>query len=50
MNGVSILGGIIFLIGIFLFIGNVTGCAGTFPMAGFITITIGSLILKASKD
>jgi hypothetical protein len=42
----SAIGLIIFLFGIFLFFGNVSGSFPTFPFAGGITMAIGSLLIK----
>jgi hypothetical protein len=50
MNIGSLLGAIIFLFGLILFFGNVSGCMATFPFAGFIVMTMGSLIAKLSRD
>jgi hypothetical protein len=41
------LGGLIFAVGICLFIGNVTGIFRTFPFAGFIVMGIGGAIMGA---
>jgi uncharacterized membrane protein len=43
------LGILVFVVGIVLFIGNVTGAFPTFPFAGFIVMSIGGLIWGASK-
>jgi hypothetical protein len=50
MNLLAIIGMLLLIVGIFLFFGNITGCASTFPLAGFITMSIGSLMLKAGKE
>jgi hypothetical protein len=43
--------GVIFLVvGFILLIGNVTSWWPSFPYAGFITISIGGLILRAADD
>lgn len=42
-----VLGGIIFVVGVFLFIGNLSGAFRTFPCAGWIGIMIGSAIWGA---
>jgi hypothetical protein len=44
-----LLGGIVFFIGIFLFIGNITGLFPTFPFAGFIVMGIGGVLMGASR-
>lgn len=41
-----ILGGLIFLIGVFLFLGNIVGFFPTFPGAGYITIALGGLLYR----
>lgn len=46
----TLIGIIILLLGIILLIGNVSGWWQTFPYAGFITMAIGSLIIKFTKD
>jgi hypothetical protein len=46
----TVIGAIILIIGIILLIGNVTGWWPTFPYAGFITMGLGSLIIKISDD
>jgi hypothetical protein len=38
------LGSVLFIIGIGLFIGNITDLFPTFPFAGFISMTIGGLL------
>jgi hypothetical protein len=43
------LGGIMFVVGIGLFIGNRTGAFPTFPFAGFIVMAIGGAIYGAGK-
>jgi hypothetical protein len=42
-------GALIFLLGVGLFIGNVTGLFPTFPFAGFIAMTVGSLLFGAGR-
>jgi hypothetical protein len=43
--------GLLFLVvGIILLIGNVSGWWPTFPLAGFITMGLGSLIIKIAGD
>lgn len=46
----SLIGMLILLLGFILLIGNVSGWWPTFPFAGFITMAIGSLIIKLTKD
>lgn len=46
----SLIGILIFLLVFILLIGNVSGWWPTFPFAGFITMGIGSLIIKLTKD
>jgi hypothetical protein len=43
------LGGIVFVIGVGLFIGNRSGAFPTFPMAGYITMAIGAAIFAAAR-
>jgi hypothetical protein len=45
----QLLGGLIFVVGIGLFIGNVTGVFPTFPFAGFIVMGIGGAIVGAGQ-
>jgi len=45
----SVLGGLIFAVGIGLFIGNVTGIFPTVPFAGFVVMGIGGAILGAGQ-
>lgn len=44
-----VLGGIIFVVGLFLFIGNISGAFPTFPCAGWLGIMIGGAIWGAGK-
>ena len=46
----AVIGVIILIIGIILLIGNVSGGWPTFPYAGFITMALGSLVIKISND
>lgn len=46
----AIIGVLILLIGIILLIGNVSGWWPSFPYAGFIVMSLGSLIIKVSSD
>jgi hypothetical protein len=41
---------IIFLFGIFLFLGNQVGFFKTFPFAGFITMGAGGLLMKPDEE
>ena len=45
----ELLGAVITIAGVALWLGNVTGAFITFPYAGYITLTIGSLIYEISK-
>ena len=45
-----LIGIIITIIGIILLIGNVSGWWPTFPYAGFITMALGVLVIKITKD
>lgn len=44
------IGFVTFLLGIFLFFGNIGGFFRTFPFAGFITMSIGSAMMNESKS
>ena len=39
-------GGVVMLLGIFLFFGNACGFFKTFPFAGFITMGVGAALMK----
>lgn len=43
------LGAVVFVAGIFLFLGNVIGFFRTFPLAGYLTILAGGAIYKAGS-
>lgn len=43
---VKIIGGLVFALGVFLFLGNVIGFFPTFPGLGYITIVIGGVIAR----
>ena len=43
----KLIGLLILIVGIFLFIGNISGMFRTFPGAGWITIAIGGVIMRA---
>ena len=43
----KIAGGLIFVVGVGLFIGNVSHMFPTFPLAGWITMLIGGAIMRA---
>jgi hypothetical protein len=47
---VALLGGLIFLAGIFLFLGNFLGFFPTFTGAGYITIMIGGAIWRVGSN
>jgi len=42
----KILGGLIFLVGVFLFLGNVVGFFPSFPGAGYLTLALGGWLYK----
>ena len=42
-------GGLVFILGAFLWIGNVSRLFPTFPLAGYITMTIGGAIIGVGK-
>jgi hypothetical protein len=42
-------GALIFLLGVGLFIGNITGLFPTLPFAGFIVMMVGSLLFRAGR-
>jgi hypothetical protein len=46
----SAIGVILVILGIILLIGNLTGWWLSFPYAGFITMSLGGLIMKISDD
>jgi len=46
----ALIGVIIFVVGVILFIGNVSGWWPTFPYAGFITMAIGGFIARVSNE
>lgn len=45
----KILGGIIFVVGVFLWCGNVFGFFPTFPMLGYLTIVAGGWVAKSAE-
>jgi hypothetical protein len=47
---VKALGGIVLVAGIALFIGNVSGAFRTFPGAGWLTIALGGIMLRAGNS
>ncbi len=52
MNGglnMGILGGVIIAIGAVLWLGNVFGFFHTFPLAGYLTMAVGGLVMKSGK-
>ena len=49
VNFMAIFGTIITIIGVILFIGNITRLLPTFPAAGYLTIVIGGAIAGAGK-
>ena len=46
---VTVVGAVIFVGGIFLFLGNVIGFFRTFPLAGYGTMVLGGLVFKAGS-
>ena len=46
---VIVLGAIIFIGGVFLFLGNVIGFFRTFPLAGYGTMLLGDVIFKTGS-
>ena len=46
---VIVLGALVFVAGVFLFLGNVIGFFRTFPLAGYLTILAGGAIYKAGS-
>jgi hypothetical protein len=50
MSIVSILGVVIIVAGAFLFIGNVTRIFPTFPLAGWATILVGGIVMRAERN
>jgi hypothetical protein len=46
---VKVIGGLVLIAGIFLFIGNVSGGFRTFPGAGYLTIALGGVMLRAGN-
>ena len=50
MSGLSILGAIVFVLGAFLWIGNVTRTFPTIPLAGYLTMLVGGAMFRAGKN
>jgi hypothetical protein len=48
--GLQFLGGLIFVVGIGLFLGNKTGLFPTFPFAGFIVMGVGGAIVGVGRS
>lgn len=46
--GLQIIGGIIFVVGVGLFVGNISGFFRTFPGAGYLTMALGGFLWKIS--
>ena len=46
----QIIGSIVFVLGLFLFIGNVSGSVKTLPYAGFIAMTAGGAIFASGEN
>jgi hypothetical protein len=49
MSPVSMLGTVVIVVGAGLWIGNVTRMFPTFPLAGYLTMAVGGIIVKAGK-
>lgn len=49
MGLVGILGGLVFVAGVALWIGNVSGALRTFPGAGYLTMLVGGVMWRAGK-
>ena len=45
----KILGALVFIVGIGLFIGNISGAFRTFPGVGWITIAVGGIMFRAGS-
>jgi hypothetical protein len=45
----KLLGGMVFVAGIFLFAGNVIGFFRTFPLAGWLTMAAGGAIMRSGE-
>ncbi len=43
----KVIGGIIFAVGVGLFVGNVSHQFVTFPLAGWITMAIGGMVMRS---
>jgi hypothetical protein len=48
-DSVVVLGSLIIVVGLGLFLGNITGLFPTFPFAGYLTIGLGGLVLSAGR-
>lgn len=46
----KLVGGLVFVLGIFLFAGNVIGFFRTFPLAGWLTMMAGGAIMRSGGD
>ena len=46
---VVVLGAVVFIAGVFLFLGNVIGFFRTFPLAGYLTMIIGGAIYRVGS-
>lgn len=49
MSPLSMIGVLVFIVGVGLWIGNVSRVFPTFPLAGYVTIVIGGAIIRAGK-
>lgn len=49
MSAISMIGVLVVAAGIFLWVGNVSRLFPTFPLAGYVTIVIGGIIVRAGK-
>lgn len=50
MSFLNVIGLIILIVGIFLFIGNVSRAFPTFPLAGWATMAVGGIIMRAGRN
>jgi hypothetical protein len=46
----SVLGAVVLIVGIGLFVGNISGMFPTFPGAGWLTIAVGGIMYRAGKQ
>lgn len=50
MSILSIVGGVVFVLGALIFVGNVTRIFPTIPLAGYLTMLAGGAMYKAGKS